>query len=516
MPIAVRRRAASLPLAVPALSALFILACRDVSAPPREVGGGSAGLDVAPVASQLETFHGPRRFTRDRGQPAQAVDLFSTAGFEAPFVVRIRSGNGEGEHRVSSARVAIDGREVLGPSSFSQTESEWTVPVALDASAVLSVTVAGAPGAYLDIRVEGKRSATLFCPNGRPGSVIDIRQAIAQTAPGGVVEICDGTHTVRNVLLTKPITIRGAGPGIPVLDPGSQSPIFQVQDPSPGAVVVRGLELVVRGAMGVFVSDANDDVSIDRTIFRMTPTATSATGGTGIFLAHLNPAPAAPTALVTITRSEFHGGFRGLDVGSAMLRVEASGNRFVQPHPQGFAIGVSPFGRLIATHNSFQGCGQSCVGSGGGSIVDFDDNAITVDIDAPAMMVVNAGNTGSIMRMSRNTIIGVGGDPAHPDPARRYAIHTAVQANQGASIMGTDNVIRGANTPITGYGKVTMHRSDIVGYMLPFTGSNISDLRCNWWGSALGPTGYLNNAPASVYAPWASQPIAGTTIACEL
>jgi Tol biopolymer transport system component len=115
--------------------------------------GSSAVRNVA------RTFYGPEQFSRGRGAPDVHARTISTAGFEGPFVLHVRNGGTDGTSRVSSARITIDGQELLGVSALSQQAGGYDLPVVLAASSVLEVKLAGLPGAYLEISIEGVPSA---------------------------------------------------------------------------------------------------------------------------------------------------------------------------------------------------------------------------------------------------------------------------------------------------------------------------------------------------------------------
>ncbi len=175
-----RRRLLSLALLT------LIAACRDTSAPPT----GVAGILGPPsqLTENLETIYGPERFTRGKGKPERTSRATSTLGFEAPFVLRVSSGDANGGHRVSSASVQLDGVEVLSPQSFNQTQHEWAIVATPSESAVLTVSLASAPDSYLEISLEGKRSAntaptwTLLSPTGTAPAARYLHSAVYDAA----------------------------------------------------------------------------------------------------------------------------------------------------------------------------------------------------------------------------------------------------------------------------------------------------------------------------------------------
>ncbi|HEX2210075.1 MAG TPA: M23 family metallopeptidase [Longimicrobium sp.] len=129
--------------------------CMDVpTAAPEHAPALSA---AAAAAAEPEIMFGPQRFTRSTGKPtAESVPVGGNfSAFEAPFVLHVRNGEPDGSSRVSSARVWLDGVLLFGPERFSQQLDSLSVEVSLEAGSVLTVENAGAPGSYLEIRIEG-------------------------------------------------------------------------------------------------------------------------------------------------------------------------------------------------------------------------------------------------------------------------------------------------------------------------------------------------------------------------
>src|SRR5687767_10596287 len=101
-------------------------ACADDTPPLAPISPRAA---TATIASGLETFYGPVRFTRGSGSPSVERRVISTAGFEAPFVLHVRNGGVDGSNRVSSGTITLGAREILGQSDFNQQKQEWSIPV---------------------------------------------------------------------------------------------------------------------------------------------------------------------------------------------------------------------------------------------------------------------------------------------------------------------------------------------------------------------------------------------------
>ncbi|HEX6938123.1 MAG TPA: M23 family metallopeptidase [Longimicrobiales bacterium] len=142
------------------LAAAAITACGDA---PTGVPDRQAPSFASAVVSESggDVLFGPRRFVRMRGAPTpESVTVAGAdfASFEAPFVLKVRNGAEDGSQRVSSASIWVDSTLVFGPSDFSQQVAELEREVDLREGSVLTVLTAGAPGAYLEIRIEGNRA----------------------------------------------------------------------------------------------------------------------------------------------------------------------------------------------------------------------------------------------------------------------------------------------------------------------------------------------------------------------
>jgi hypothetical protein len=145
-----------LPIAGPLL--LLLGACE----PPR--GDATAARLQAPPLGQSKALtgdpcldgtvaFGPVRVERTTAAPTQVTFPFSVPP-HGSSCLNVVSGSTDGKHVVSSARVTIDGAEVLGPNSFNQQVDSLEQPVTLTAgSHELAVKVASKPGTYLELTI---------------------------------------------------------------------------------------------------------------------------------------------------------------------------------------------------------------------------------------------------------------------------------------------------------------------------------------------------------------------------
>lgn len=529
-----------------------LVACRDV-APPTGVAESArllAHTTTAVSAPSLETFYGPERFTRGKGAPETFIRQISTARFEAPFVLHIRSGDASGANRVSSATVQLDGSTLLGPSAFNQQQGEWSFPVTLGASAALSVSLASAPGSYLDIWLEGTPLVTLFCPDGHPGSVPDLQQAIDLVAVNGTVLVCDGLHLVHQVVVNKPLTLRSQNPGGATLgdaEPGGTylvgNPIIRIDGVTSGLVRITDIGIQVAD-QGILPSGTFDRVEIDGVRFTGTASA--------VKVAVKIEGSAVPGARVDVTNSVFSQLSLGVwPVNAVETNVRHSTfDRFgggAVDYSSANTATTQSFGHT--EDNVFTNCGSSgCIRVLSAGAVTVAHNRLEA-LDQPVSSLQNAGaitvmpttsvsnasptivednvlishRTASLATIPEGWIfqngISVIDGNATTHVVRRNSItdaHTALLIN--ASVEARDNVISGG---VYGFRQiaprtVVVQRNDftslVSSFQVPASGGSY---QCNWWGSASGPRTPPGNVATSTYAPWATQPIAGTSVSCD-
>lgn len=116
----------------------------------------SARCTVPPPPSAscpLQAF-GPQKFSRTCGAPDVYTRMFALpAGAVPPYTLTIKNGEPNGSHRVSSARIDLNGTQVLGPSAFGQNVAVVEKVVSLAASNTIRVQLQSSPGSYLTLSV---------------------------------------------------------------------------------------------------------------------------------------------------------------------------------------------------------------------------------------------------------------------------------------------------------------------------------------------------------------------------
>jgi hypothetical protein len=115
---------------------------------------------VSSGAAQTATTFGPKQYTRGKGATQSFSETFSRcAGGTCQLV--IVNGNPDGSNRVSSASVALNGVQLLGPSDFDPNVARLVLPVNLADNDQLSVNLNSKPGSFLTVSVECSNFASL-------------------------------------------------------------------------------------------------------------------------------------------------------------------------------------------------------------------------------------------------------------------------------------------------------------------------------------------------------------------
>lgn len=522
---------------------------RDATAPQLTP---SAILRTGSIAvPTLERFYGPERFTRTRGAPNEFSRDISTSGFEAPFVLHVRNGAPDGSHRASSAVLAIDGKVLLSQSDFPR-QTEWAIPVTLGQSAGLRVSLNGAPDAFIEVSLEGKRSDPVFCPDGPVGTYPTLPEAITAAAAGGTVLVCDGEHTLDLVRIRKPITLRSQNPGGATLaDTGR--PALLIDSVPVGTVRLVDLNFLVR-LRGIHAERDFDQVVLDSVRFK----GRSLNSTIGVWIAPSS----VETARVDILRSRFEsmniGIFPVADVETNVSRStfdNFSGGAVTYSGRPGTPAPSVSFGRT--EHNTFTNCSiHGCIRVVGpahpSKEVIIAHNVMTrphgptqaativvarsaPDVAAPRAHVIIEHNraTGAVIGNAASSheqawwsvgsfVNNLGGPRGSSVIVRHNRVTDYyVGISASAPVTAHDNYFMSGHRAIMQWNTavaVDFQRNDVYFEMSMWRiagGGHIGNYRCNWWGSTAGPPSPTVTFPASSYTPWAAEPIAGTSVACD-
>jgi hypothetical protein len=510
---------------------LIATSCADLGAPEeRAIIAGSALADLTPIAP---VFSG--RFERGRNAPrTESATLPSTYGNR---VLRVHNAG------VSSASVLVNGSMVFRPSDFSRQATELSASIPDAPQTTLQVTVAGKPGGYLDISLEG---SPLFCTGEAIAGFSDLQSAVDATPAGGTVLVCDGEHFAELVTVSRPMTIRSRNSGRATLvDTGSYvparfqqgRPVITVNGAQGGTVRIADIGFRIAGR-GILATGIYDRVVLDsvRFISRDDSTAIGimATQGTS------------PGRRVDVVRSTFEGIRIGAFAADTMelnfsdSRSSRSGGGVVVHSTSG------SWGTISG--NDFSFCRIGCIrllsaGAPGILVANNTLRSAGVRASRGAIVISPTGAVANgVVTVENNVIESARTELAATTPAgwefpsgvelsnslmNSAATHqinhndirnaySGVQSTLLANVH--DNVITGGMFAFrqTSGRSITFTRNDANGLLGSFEATAIGgNYRCNWWGSASGPIQPPAATPASMYTPWATQPVARNDYSCD-
>lgn len=110
-------------------------------------------VSVLEVADPTYDLFGPATFTIIQGQPKTHDTVFAAPAEGAPFTLEMVNGDAMGQHRVSGARLDINGVEVLSPSDLSNNVGSLLREITLSASNTFSLHLPGEPNGFVVIRI---------------------------------------------------------------------------------------------------------------------------------------------------------------------------------------------------------------------------------------------------------------------------------------------------------------------------------------------------------------------------
>jgi hypothetical protein len=119
---------------------------------------------------ELSIF-GPKTYTRDKGKPQVISDTFSVSQGIGDFHLLIKNGE-NGNNRVSSAIVRINGFQILGPSDFSQQVDSIDKPINLTGTNELKVELRSTPGSFITLKIVGNQQNSPPVANAGPDQTV--------------------------------------------------------------------------------------------------------------------------------------------------------------------------------------------------------------------------------------------------------------------------------------------------------------------------------------------------------
>ena len=141
--------------------------------------------------SELTTLYGPEDFVQPRGQLiAVMTRTVSIQGYAPPFTLHLRNGNANGQDRVISATILVNGKPVLCPLEFWKKRVDFSAEVKLVEPSQLKMWLIGRPGSLLTIWIEGA--------SGLPPDPASVAPPIDQTVPTSLASATRFLYTGSN------------------------------------------------------------------------------------------------------------------------------------------------------------------------------------------------------------------------------------------------------------------------------------------------------------------------------
>ncbi len=100
------------------------------------------------------TLFGPNTYNRTTGQPNIYTDTFSNCEPQTVYKLVVKNGQSDGNQRLSSATILLNGVEVLRPNDLNQRVTQVEKPVTVQADNTLEVRLASGPGGQLTVSIE--------------------------------------------------------------------------------------------------------------------------------------------------------------------------------------------------------------------------------------------------------------------------------------------------------------------------------------------------------------------------
>ncbi|HXQ69789.1 MAG TPA: beta-propeller fold lactonase family protein [Pyrinomonadaceae bacterium] len=104
------------------------------------------------AASNQATIFGPKTYTRTTGRPNSFQENFTATNISSSFTLIVQNGDG-GENRINSARIILNGVEVVGPSDLNPPMDSIRIPVTVLENNTMTVELRSRPGSFITISI---------------------------------------------------------------------------------------------------------------------------------------------------------------------------------------------------------------------------------------------------------------------------------------------------------------------------------------------------------------------------
>jgi hypothetical protein len=177
-----------------------------------------------PALAAEEILFGPTQYVRTAGPPNQFSETIALPPtLTAPFRLHVQNGTSDGNHRVSSATITLNGTQVVGPADFTQQVAAFDKAVTLQPSNTLQVRLASKPGSLLLLTLVGTvppPMLTSLAPPSLPltaGStgILTVTLSTVRTTPT-IVALQSSDPSIATVPAAVPVPPNASAAAVPV------------------------------------------------------------------------------------------------------------------------------------------------------------------------------------------------------------------------------------------------------------------------------------------------------------
>ncbi len=144
------------------------------------------GLFIGRSLAAEVTLLGPKQYFRTAANPTIYTDSFP--GFVGTGKLILMNGTQDGQNRISSAIIKINGTQVLWPRDFNQQVYAIETPVNLAGNNSISIELRSNPGGYITIKVVQEVTADAAAVIGSVGGTITASNGIQAFIPQGATD----------------------------------------------------------------------------------------------------------------------------------------------------------------------------------------------------------------------------------------------------------------------------------------------------------------------------------------